>query len=172
MSSLSILLLIPIIILILITRGIFFYINFKKLSKKEKKNTFIFITVCIIIFICYFTLLNIFPNEKCKIILEINNKTAEAEIRIINKPNYELYNLQENEKIIYDYNREYIAINTNNNAKIFLLSDNKHIFTFSHKVKINITDKDINIRSWFVSSGTLTNNRRIYDAFLEEILLK
>lgn len=143
--------------------------------KTKPKTIIIFVIFTNLFLLILFILQEIFPNKDCRIDLIINNKSDQAEIVINRTINYRLY---ENDTVIIDNIKKgngIITVRTLNNAKIIYYNESRHIFTFSHRIRINIDNNDIKIKSFIVPisstifSPTSTFSVDVFDKMLETL---
>jgi len=111
-------------------------------------------------------------NGNCKVDIIINNKNSNSEI-IIDKNN--IYYLSSNENVeLHDLAPHgEIGIRTQNNAKYIFFSEDTHLFTYKHKIKISIEDNKISISSLSpLIISTFVEGIEKYDKVLEIMMKK
>jgi len=137
-------------------------------GKWPSKKVLIWVNIVMIIILILYEIL---PKSdgNCKIDIIINSKNSNSEI-IINKKN--TYYLNGDESIeLHDLspNGE-IGVRTQNNAKYVFFSDDTHLFTYKHKIKIFIKDYKISIDSFSpLNITTFVEGIEKYDKILEVI---
>jgi hypothetical protein len=114
-------------------------------EKWPSKKVLIWINIAMILIL---TLHAILPkaNGNCKVDIVINSKNSNSEI-IINKN--DIYYLSGDESMkLRDLERfGNIEIKTQNNEYYIFFYDNTHLFTYKHKIKINIKANKISVNS-------------------------
>jgi len=164
-----------IILILVIIFSIFirFFIGYKaskvkgiKYLKIKIKN-FIIIIICVIII---FTIYKFLPKYETNIDVNImNNNNKIAEIYI----NEEFYNIYGNEKIInINKGSGFIAIKMENINKIVYYTNDKSIFPFNRSINININNEIIKINSFYIKISPFVENHKNYNSILELLIKK
>jgi len=163
-----------IIIVVLILVGPLYFLRLKLLGfgtdKKIIKTVLITILSTVFIFAMIEILDNNLPKYEVGVNINIHNKNDSfVEVNI----NGTYYYIDKNETInINNLNASsgFIAIKTSNNAKIWLYSNKKSVFQSNKKVKIEIDNKKIKIKSFLLEFKTFVKNDEWYDAFLDFLI--
>jgi len=164
-----------IILILIIILSIFirFFIGYKASEVKGIKYLIIKIKEFIIIIICViiiFTVYNFLPKYETNIDVNIiNNNNKKAEIYI----NEIFYNINGNEKIININNGiGFIAIKMENINKIVYYTNDKSIFSFNRKININLNNENIKINSFYIKISPFIENHKNYNSILELLIEK
>jgi len=133
------------------------------------KKVLIWVNIIMIIILILYEILPK-SNGNCKVDITIKNNNSNSEI-IINKNN--TYYLNGDESIeLHDLSPHgEIGIRTKNNAKYIFFSEDTHLFTYNHKIKIFIKDNNISISNFSpLNISTFVEGIDKYDKILEVIL--
>jgi hypothetical protein len=134
-----------------------------KIEGDDKNNKTILKKVLIIniSIILLFTVYKFLPRYEVGIDIVINNKNTIPEIDINGK--YYYMDENENKKIInIDNYGGYIGIKTENKSKIVGFINEKSIFPFNNKIKIDINNKNIKVNSFFTKIFVYTDDNEKY----------
>jgi len=159
---------------VLILVGPLYFLRLKLLGfgtdKKIIKTVLITILSTVFIFVMIEILDNNLPKYEVGVNINIHNKNDSfVEVNI----NGTYYYIDKDETInINNLNAfsGFIAIKTSNNAKIWLYSNEKSVFQSNKKVKIEIDNKNIKIKSFLLEFKTFVKNDEWYDAFLDFLI--
>ena len=139
------------------------------LGKWPSKKVLIWVNIVMIIILILYEMLPK-SNGNCKVDIIIINQNSNSET-IININ--DIYYLSGDESIeLHDLSPHgEIGIRTQNNAKYVFFSDDTHLFTYKHKIKIFIKDNKISIGSFSpLNISTFVEGIEKYDKILEVII--